>query len=232
MHVWKTWALRIAAAAALTSSAWAADDLAAVFARMDQAAPKFKGMRAEMKRVSHTAVINEDMTETGTIVVKVPKPHEYRMLITFQQPDKKLVGIAGTKFEMYLPKANEVQECNFGKGHRAEVEQFLRLGFGSNSKEVRDAYTVTYGGPEAVAGEKATRIVLAPKSADVANMFQKFELWISDTTGISVQQKIYEKGGNYTLATYPNMKLDPNVPDSEVKLPNLPKGVARRPVCQ
>ena len=218
-------------AALASSTAWAADDLPAVFARMDKAAPTFKGLRAEMKRVSHTAVINEDSTEIGTIVVKVAKAHEYKMLITFEQPDKKLVGIAGTNAEMFLPKANEVQVCNFGKGHRAEVEQFLRLGFGSNSKELQEAYTVTYGGPETVAGEKTNRIMLVPKSSEVGNMFQKFELWISDATGISVQQKMYEKGGNYTLATYPKMKLEANIADSEVKL-KLPPGVKRNPICQ
>jgi len=211
----------------LAPAAAAADDLAAVFARMDQAAPKFKGMRADMKKVSHTAVIGEDSTDSGTIVVKVPKPHDYRMLMKFEKPDEKLVGVVGTAVEMYLPKAAEVQVYNFGKGHKAEVEQFLKLGFGSNSQELKDAYTVTYGGPETVAGEKATRIVLVPKSQDVANMFQKFELWISDATGISVQQKMYEKGGNYSLATYPNMKLDPNIKDSEVKLVT-PPGVTRR----
>ena len=105
--------------------------------------------------------------DLGSIVVKVPKPHEFHMLIDFQQPDKKAVEIAGTTVQMYYPKTNEVQIYNFGKGHKAEVEQFLRLGFGSTSKELRDAYTVTYGGPETVAGEKATRIVLVPKSADL-----------------------------------------------------------------
>jgi outer membrane lipoprotein-sorting protein len=205
----------------------AADDLAAVFARMDQAAPSFKGMRADIKKLAHTAVINEDTVDTGTIVVKVPKPHEFHMLIDLQQPDKKSVGINGTLVEMYYPKANEVQVKNVGKGHKAEMEQFLRLGFGSNSRELREGYTVTYGGVETVAGQKATRIVLVPKSADMLAMFPKFELWISDATGISIQQKIYEQGGNYTVATYPNMKLDPNIPDSAVKL-NLPKGVVRR----
>jgi outer membrane lipoprotein-sorting protein len=229
MRVFKAWSLCLAAAAAASAPVWGADDLAAVFARMDQAAPKFKGLRSDMKRVSHTAVINEDSTDTGTIVVKAPKPREYRMLIHVQKPDEKMVQVSGTTAEIYLPKAKEVQIINFGKGRKAEVEQFLRLGFGTNSKELREAYTVTYGGPETVAGEKTSRIVLVPKSQDVANMFPKFELWISDTTGISVQQKMYEKGGNYTLATYPNMKLDANVPDSDVKL-NVPKGVTRRPV--
>ena len=88
---------------------------------------------------------------------------------------------------------------------------------------------MTYGGAETVAGQKATRIVLVPKSKDLAAKFSKFELWIPDATGISIQQKIYEPGGNYTIATYPNMKLDSNIPESAVKL-NLPKGVTRRPL--
>ena len=227
MQVCKAWSLRLAVAAAMCASAGAADDLAAVFARMDQAAPKFKGLRADMKRVSHTAVLKEDSTDTGTIVVKSPKPRDYRMLIRFQKPDEKVLQVSNNTAEVYLPKANEVQVYNFGKGRKAEVEQFLRLGFGTNSKELREGYTVTFGGAETVAGEKATRIVLMPKSAELANMFPKFELWISDATGISIQQKMYEKGGNYTLATYSNMKLDGNISDSEVKL-NLPKGVTRR----
>ncbi len=229
MSVWKAGARIGAVIACLHAAGFAADDLAAVFARMDQAAPKFKGMRADIRKISHTAVINEETVDTGTIIVKVPKSHDFHMLVDLQQPDKKAVEINGTVVEMYYPKANEVQTKNVGKGHKAELEQFLRLGFGSNSKELLDAYTVTYGGPETVAGQKATRIVLVPKSADMVAMFPKFELWISDTTGISIQQKIYEQGGNYTVATYPNMKLDPNIPDSAVKL-NLPKGVIRRPL--
>jgi outer membrane lipoprotein-sorting protein len=58
----------------------------------------------------------------------------------------------------------------------------------------------------------------------LANQFPKFELWISDETGISVQQKMYQRGGDYSLATYTNMKINQNLPDSAVKL-NLPKGV-------
>jgi outer membrane lipoprotein-sorting protein len=225
------WAVCVGALV-VCSTLWGADDLTAVFARMDQAAPKFKGMRAEMKRISHTALLNIDETDTGSILVKVPKPHDYHMLIDFQQPDKKTVVVSGTKAEMYLPKANEIQEYNFGKGHKAEMEQFVKLGFGSTSAELRDAYTVTYGGPETVAGQKATRIVLVPKSKDLAATFPKFELWISDesaTSGISIQQKIYEAGGNYTVATYSKVKLDPNIPDNALKL-NPPKGVTRRPV--
>jgi len=52
------------------------------------------------------------------------------------------------------------------------------------------------------------------------------DLWISDTMGIAVQQKLYEPGGDYLLTTYTNIKLRLNLPDSLVRL-DLPKSVKR-----
>ena len=217
-------------ALALFSPLWAANDLSAVFAKMDEAAPKFKGMRADVKRVSHVAIMpGDDTTDSGTILVRVPKPHDYHMLIDFQQPDKKTVELAGTTVRIYYPKSNEVQVKNLGKENKGLVEQFMKLGFGSNSKELQQAYTISYEGEDTAAGQKTWKIALVPKSPDLASTFSKFELWISQANGISVQQKMYENGGNYTIATYPNMKLDANIPESAVKL-NPPKGAAIRPL--
>lgn len=227
MQVVRSWVL-CAGVLAFASAVHGADDLAAVFAKMDEAAPKFRGMRSDVKRISHVAIMpNEDTTDSGTILVRVPKPHDYHMLIDFQQPDKKTVELAGTTVRIYYPKSNEVQEKNLGKENKGLVEQFMKLGFGSNSKELQQSYTMTYVGEETVAGQKTWRIALVPKSPDLAATYPKFELWISQANGISIQQKIYENGGNYTIATYPTMKLDANIPESAVKL-NLPKGVTHR----
>lgn len=217
--------LTLAAAGALALSAAGADSsLQAVFARIDQAAAKFKGMTAEVRRLSHEGVINEEEVDTGTIAVKLSRPHDIHMLIDFKQPDPKSVEVAGTKVSIYYPKAAEVQEYNFGKAHRAQVEQFLKLGFGSTSRDLEEAYTVRLGGREKIGGEETTRLDLTPKSPDLAAQFPKFELWISDELGIAIQQKMYQAGGSYNIATYSNVQLNPNLPDAAVKL-ILPKGV-------
>ncbi len=200
------------------------DSLNAVFARMDQAAARFKDLTADMKKLSYMAVLKEETVDIGKIAVKVPKKHEYRMLINFTQPDEKQVQLWGTKVDVYYPKTKIDQDMDLGKTNRDMIELFVLLGFGSNSKDLKDAYSVKYGGPENVAGQKTTRIELVPKNQEQASQFPKFELWISDETGISVQQKMYQRGGDYSLATYTNMRINQNLPDSAVKL-NLPKGV-------
>jgi outer membrane lipoprotein-sorting protein len=219
-------AVTLLGAACLNFGASAADNsLQAVFTRMDQAAAKFKGLTADVRYTSHEAVIDEDENSTGTVVVKMPKPHDLHMLIDFKQPDPKTVQIAGTKVQIYYPKAAEVQTWDVGKARKADLEQFMRLPFGSTSKEVQQSYNVTLGGPEKVEGQNSTRIELTPKSKDLAAQFPKIELWISDDLGISIRQKLYQPGKSYSMATYTNVKLNPNIPDSAVKFPNLPKGV-------
>ena len=56
---------------------------------------------------------------------------------------------------------------------------------------------------------------------------KKVDLWISDETGIAVQQKLYFGDADYDLATYSNMKINPDISESAVML-KLPKGVTRQ----
>ena len=222
--------LTLAAAAFLAFGASAADNsLQTVFDRMDKAATTFKGLTANVTRVAHEGDIGEEETDTGTIAVKLPKPHDLRILLDLKQPDPKSVEVSGTKVQIFYPKANEVQVMDVGRAHRAQMEQFLKLGFGSTSKDLQDGYTVQYGGPEKINNENTTRIVLIPKSPDLAAQFPKFELWISDTSGIAVQQKMYQPGNTYNVATYSNMSLNPALPNSAVTL-NTPKGVKITPL--
>ncbi len=199
--------------------------LAATLARMDGAAAGFQSLSADMRKVSHTAVINEDTVDTGKILVKRGRSHELRMRIDIGQPNPKQVTITGRTAQIYYPNSNSVEEYDLGK-YRGVVDAALLLGFGSNSRDLASAYSISLGGPETVSGQKTNRIELIPKSSEVLAHLKRVDLWISDVTGIAVQQKFYEPGGDYSLATYTDMQLNPNIPDSALKL-DLPKGVHR-----
>ena len=202
------------------------DPLTAVLARMDQTAATFKGLRADMKKVAHNNVIDVDETDIGTITVKRgARPKDLQMLVDIKQPDAKQVLVTGSKALFYIFKnPNEVQEYDLSRKFRGMLDQYLLLGFGSNSRDLRSAYTVRLGQPpsETVAGEKTTRIELIPKSQEMLAQIKKCELWISDSKGITVQQKLHTGGGDYQLATYTNLVVNPAI--GELKL-NTPRGV-------
>jgi outer membrane lipoprotein-sorting protein len=203
---------------------WADASLDAVLKSMDQASANFKGLTADIHKVSHTQVVNVDDVSEGVITVKRVKPHDTRIRIDFTRPNQQMVVLGGGKAEVYYPKLNEVQEGDLGK-IRSLVDQLMLLGFGGNSAELQDAYTVTLGGPETVNGERTTRIVLIPKSKEILQSVKKVELWISDK-GMTLQQKFDQGGGDYLLSTYSNIKLNANIPESAVKL-DVPKGAKR-----
>ena len=195
--------------------------LDAVLARLDQAAINFKGLTADIRKIAHTDVVNVDDVDSGTIVVKRVKAHDTRIRIELTDP-QQIVTIGGGKVQVFKPKTNEAEEVELGK-NRGVVDQFMLLGFGSNSGEIRNAYTVTLGGADSINGEKTTRIILVPKDPEILARVKKCELWISDK-GWTVQQKFHTGGGDYVLSTYSGMKLNPIIADKDLKL-ELPKGV-------
>ena len=215
----------IATALPARPAAFGADDLAAVLSRIDKASAMFKGLTADVRKLAHTAVINEDDTDIGTIAVKRPKLSDLRVLFDIREPDPKKVAFEDSKGQFYYPKRNEVEIYNVGK-IKGLVEQFLLLGVGSSARDLEGAYSIKWGGPETVAGQPATRIELTPKSKEMLAHYNRVDLWISDTTGLAVQQKLFAPGGDYILATYTNMKTYDNLSDSAVKL-NLPKDVKK-----
>ena len=59
--------------------------LETVLARMDSAAPKFRGLRADVRRVTHTEIVQSDEIETGKIAVRRPSPKDLRMRVDVAQ---------------------------------------------------------------------------------------------------------------------------------------------------
>src|ERR1019366_10326640 len=151
-----------------------------VYLRLDKAAPGFKSMTADIQRVVHTAVINDDARETGTIKLKRQKVHDTRMLIEFTAPDPKSVALADDNVSVYYPKIKTVQIYNVGE-KRNLIDQFLLLGFGATSAELEEAYNVTLAGSENVAGQSTSHIQLVPKSKEVLLRLKQADLWISDS---------------------------------------------------
>ena len=198
--------------------------LEAVLKSLDRASANFKGLTASIRKLSHTQVVNVDDVSEGTIAVKRMKPHDTRIRIDFIKPNQQMVALGGGKGQIYYPKLNEVQEGDLGK-IQSVVDQLMLLGFGGNSAELTNAYTVTLGGPDLVNGEKVTRIVLIPKSKEILQTVKKCELWINEN-GLTVQQKFDQGGGDYLLSTYSRMSLNPSIPDSAVKL-DVPKDAKR-----
>jgi len=190
---------------------------------MDRSAAAFKSMSANVRWVEHTAVINDDAVDTGTMKLKRSK-RDIRALVEFIEPDQKSVSLHEKKLEIYYPKMQTVEEYDIG-AHREVLDQFLLIGFGTSGKELAAAYNMSVLGSETVDGQNTTRLELVPKSPDVLKHLKKLEIWLAEN-GYPVQQKFYLPGGDYKLVTYTNVKMNVPLSDSDLKL-KVPKDVKR-----
>lgn len=209
---------------ALVFPAAAADTLESVLGRIDRGGESLKTLSAGVRRTSHTAAINEDNVDTGSMVLKRSK-RDVKVVVDLTHPDAKSVALDGKKVEVYYPKIKTVQEFDVGK-NRGLVDQFLLLGFGTNGKELASSYDMKLLGEETVGSQKTAHLELVPKSPQVQRYLKKAELWIPENSSYPVQQKLCLAAGDYMQVTYSNMKVNPALPDSELKL-KLPKGVKR-----
>ncbi len=192
-------------------------------ARMDKSAPGFKSMTADIKRDVHTAIVNDDATDGGSMKIKREK-NETKALMDFTGADQKTVSFDGNTVSVYYPKIKTIQIYNVGE-NRNLLDQFLLLGFGVTSAELKTGYEVSWQGSDMVNGKRADHIQLTPKSAGVQRRLKRADLWIPDNTGIPVQQQFFTSAaGDYMLITYSNIKSNASISDGELKL-NLPKGV-------
>jgi outer membrane lipoprotein-sorting protein len=197
-------------------------------ATMDQVASHFKGLSANVQYVQHMQAIHEDDSQTGTILVKRANRKDLHVRIEIEKPEPKTAVADGRMVKVYYPSSGEVQEMAIGQ-RRSLVGMILTLGFGGTSRELKDAYEVTLGGSETVAGENATRLKLIPKSSEMLEQWKQVDLWISDKSGYAVQQKFYERGSDFTLITYTSVQPKPNIPDSAFVL-EVPKGTKKEPL--
>ena len=107
---------------------------------MDKTAQQFKSVTADIKRDVYTAVIDDHEKDTGVVKAKREKSRDTRMLIEFTSPVQKFLAVHGTEASVYTPTTKTVQVYDVKQGL---VDQFLLLGFGASSAEVREHYNVS-----------------------------------------------------------------------------------------
>ncbi len=202
-----------------------AETLAQVLARMDEAARGFRGMSGRVTQITHTAVINDDSRESGTIRMKRQGLREVRLLVDVTEPDLKSYSLSDRKVEIYLPKIQTVQVWDLSR-HAQLLDQFLLLGFGTPSQELGRNYSIRLAAEETIGGQPTARLELIPKSQKVCEYLNKAELWVAVAEGRTVQQKFHEPSGDYRLVSYSDIKWNPDLSDSSLQL-KLPSGVKR-----
>jgi outer membrane lipoprotein-sorting protein len=184
-----------------------------VLEMMDRSAKDFRSLTADIENVKFTAVVQDTSTEAGQIFVR----HDQKMRIEITKPEPRTILRAGDWLFVYNPKLNRVEEFDLGK-NRAMVDQYVRLGFGTRSEDLRKSYLVTVLGEEDLDHRKTVHLELTPKSDAVRAQIVKIEMWVDEASWLPIEQKFFETGsGDYILFHYTNMMKNLKIAESKFK---------------
>ena len=89
---------------------------------------------------------------------------------------------------------------------------------------MKESYTITLQGEQTLDNRKVLLLELLPKTDEVKQQLSKIQLWVDESTWLSVQQQFFETGsGDYFIVRYRNIQRNVRIPDAEFK-PHWPKG--------
>ena len=190
-----------------------------VLSMMDKSAEDFRSLTAALDHTTYTALVKDSSTESGEIYVR----KDSKMRIDFTRPDPRTILRNGDNLYISTPKINRVEEYNIGK-NRALADQYLALGFGTRTDNLKKNYEVALAGEEDLDGQKMALLDLVPHSDDVRKQITKIRMWVDEASWLPVQQKFFEAGsGDYFLSRYKNVMKNLKIGDGKFK-PDWPKG--------
>ena len=198
-------------------NSWTLDN---VSRELDRASKEFRSLSADVERTKVTVVVNDRSTESGQMEVR----RDDKMRIDLTAPDPRTILRDGDHLYIFNPKIRQLEEYDLSK-HRALVEQFLLLGFGTSGESLKKSYVITVQGQESLGPQKVVRLELTPRSDDVRAQISKIELWMDETTWLPAQQQFYETGsGDYFIIRYTNVVRNARLSDARFR-PHWPEGV-------
>ena len=221
---------RLFCLALLTVLGLRAESLDEILARMDQSARNFRTFSAKMKRTEYTQILHSsDMTD-GLRLVKRANGQTIG-IVQFYGKNPQTIRFAGKTVENYYPEAKLVEVYDAGKFGKMgkQVDQLLLIGIGVTSADLRRDFNIQLGGTETIGGASTTRIDLIPKDKDLKKQVDKIEMWVPEGQSVPIQIKVTRTSGDYNLAVYSDVQMNPALPDSAFEL-KLPPDVKRKEV--
>jgi len=201
-------------------------DSQALLIRMDKAAVGFKAMTAQVTHVTHTDVLNDDSTESGTVIMQKLPTGEVGGRVDIVTPDPHTLSFEKKQIRRYFPKIKTLEVYDLGEKGEL-LDKFMMIGFGTSGAELAKDYDVTVLGVDSLKDQigKFVHARLLPKSADIRQYVKSAELWIPEGNDpYPVREKILQPSGDYLIVTYNELRINPSLKPDALQL-TLPSGV-------
>jgi outer membrane lipoprotein-sorting protein len=196
-----------------------------ILGQMNEKSKNLWTISADLEYTKFTALVNDKSIESGRFFFKREKSNT-DILIDIEKPDRRILLLKKNKGQMYFPKINQIQEYNLQQKSDL-VQQFLLLGFGTDTNALKKSYTVNYLREEDLGDDTTAVLELVPLKNNVTSQISKIQIWVSEESWLPAQQQFFEPDGDSLTARYLKVVRDRQLPSStfELKAPSSAKRV-------
>lgn len=193
--------------------AFAAGDLKATLAKLDDAATRFHTLSADFEFDSiQSEPVYDKSVQTGAVYYR-REGSDFQMGVHVEDEDgqrapKVIVCCQSGVIRLYEEKLNQVTTLS----KLSQYESWFMLGFGASGKDLAEKWNITDDGPETVNGVTTEKLVMIPKDPAVRRNVPQVTLWMDLERGLSVKQVFDEGEGQSRVCTYSNFKLNQSLP--------------------
>jgi outer membrane lipoprotein carrier protein len=175
-------------------------------ARVQGEVEDFTADLIQEKRVS---LLREKVISRGVIQFKRPN----KVLIELFDPDPSLMVVDGTTLWLYFKRERVAQK--YRVGDNPMLKRYLMI--------LENPFRDEWGKPASIRKE-GDFAVLEVIPGEAETIYTKVTFWVSTQTWLIRKLALYEKGGDFTILSYENIRVNTGIPDSNFTL-DLPADV-------
>lgn len=189
------------AALALTAPAVASADLFdQIFAQTLARRQSIQSIRARFTETTTSTLLQKPLVAHGTVIAAPPS----RVLMTYTDPERKLVAIDGSSLIVAWPDRHERETIDIAQTQKRIDKYFKEATIG----ELRSMFDIHAEADNTLG--KTDRVVMRPKRKQIREGLELLELWIDRDTLLLAQLQMTLQGGDVKTIRLEDMAL--NVP--------------------
>lgn len=186
-------------------------DLKDALKQIDRQADDFKTLLARVEIVRRKISGEEVSREQGTVLIN----SDGRIRLDMDSPRQRSYLLLSRDLYIHYPERKQVERYSLSK-HKARLEPYIRLGFTTTGKDLKDDFLLTSLGEQDIGDSRTLGLDLTPEKERTREVVSGVQLWIDQASWMPTRQVVSATATGETVEityslTARNLNLNPDL---------------------